>query len=63
MDEERIKTYEGRVTFIPKCSKCKRYVKADEYVYTNDIIGLKDQPNATCKKCGRVKMIFLGFFE
>jgi len=62
MEEERIITYEGGATFIPKCDKCGRYVKADEIIEVNDIVGLKNQPNATCKKCGRVKMNFIGFY-
>lgn len=53
-------TYEGGATFVPVCEKCGRYVKADDSVFTNDY-GLKDQPNATCKKCGRTKMLFEGF--
>lgn len=54
-----IKYGEG-ATFIRRCEICKRFVKADKTVFINDY-GLKDQPNATCSKHGRVKMIFLGF--
>ena len=53
--------YEGGATFIRVCSKCGRFVKADKTVFTNDETGLKSQPNATCKKCGRTTMPFLGF--
>lgn len=51
---------EDNATFIPVCEKCGRYVKADPAIFVNDY-GLKGQPNATCKKCGRTKMIFEGF--
>jgi hypothetical protein len=62
MEKERLVTYEGGAMFISKC-KCGRYVKADKTIETNDMVGLKEQPNATCKKCGRVKMNFIGFYE
>ena len=61
MENERIIIYEGGAMFVPKC-KCGRYVKADKSIETNDIAGLKDQQNATCKKCGRTKMNFIGFY-
>ena len=52
--------YESGATFVPKCEKCGRFVKPDKSVWTGDA-GLKDQPNATCSRCGRIKMIFEGF--
>lgn len=52
--------YEGDAVFIPVCVLCGRYIKADETIQVNDN-GLKDQPNATCSKCGRIKMLFEGF--
>lgn len=52
--------YEGGATFVRRCEKCKRFVKPDDAIWINEY-GLKDEPNATCKKCGRTKMIFLGF--
>lgn len=59
---EPIIQYETGATFVRKCSKCNRFVKADESIVTNRWTGgLKKQPNATCKKCGRVEMVFLGF--
>ena len=51
-----------KAQFIPVCEKCGRFVKADASIALNSY-GLADQPNATCKKCGRTKMIFEGFFE
>lgn len=52
---------EGKAVFVPVCEKCGRFVKADETIHVG-FLGLKDQPNGTCKKCGRIKMIFEGFF-
>jgi hypothetical protein len=50
----------GRATFVPVCEKCGRFVKADKTVkFADDTIA--NQPNATCKKCGRVQMLFEGF--
>jgi len=47
-------------TFIPVCQTCGRFVKADATVkFQGGTVA--DLPNATCKKCGRVKMIFEGF--
>lgn len=62
MDYEGDRTvcYEEGATFIPKCEICNRYVKADPTIRMNEH-GIKDEPNATCKKHGRVKMIFIGF--
>lgn len=52
---------EEDATFIRRCSRCNRFVKADKTIFTNEETGLKPGPNATCRKCGRVEMIFLGF--
>ena len=55
--------------FEPRCPKCGRMVKADKRMSYE----IKDktpswnpivtpvEPNATCKKCGRVAMNFLGW--
>lgn len=51
----------GTPVFIPVCEKCGRFVKADQTVEIN-YDGLKNQPNATCRKCGRIEMVFEGFF-
>ncbi len=56
----RRKVYGDGATFIPVCKKCGRFVKADKEIYANDY-GLLDAPNATCKKCGRTKMLFEGW--
>jgi len=59
--DERYIQYEEGVTFIPKCEQCGQYVVADKNIFVNDQTGLSDKPNATCKKCGRTHMIFMGF--
>lgn len=48
---------DGGLVCIPVCPKCGRYVKADNICYVND----DEKPNATCKKCGRVRMPDEGF--
>jgi hypothetical protein len=54
--------YDGGATFIPVCPKCGKFVKADDSVKTSEWDGrLSEEPNATCKKCGRVNMPFEGF--
>jgi len=52
----------GAGYFVRVCPKCGRYVKADDTIQVNDSVGVKPGPNATCSKCGRVKMPFLGFY-
>ena len=42
--------------FYRVCPKCGRYVKADDAVRIPEYAG--NEPNATCKKCGRVQMDF-----
>lgn len=47
-------------SFIPVCSTCGRFVKADATIrFKNETIA--DEPNATCSKCGRTQMLFEGF--
>lgn len=45
----------------PVCSKCGRFVRADESVMLAGEHQQPVEPNATCKKCGRVGMPFEGF--
>lgn len=47
---------EGTAYFLPVCTMCGRYVKMDSGIYWNEYQGVKDVPNATCSKCGRVKI-------
>ena len=56
-------SYEGGAMFVPVCPNCGRFVKADDSVMVNDWLGLAQQQNATCSKCGRVEMPFEGFFD
>jgi hypothetical protein len=52
--------------YVRICPKCGRFVKADDNVMgrgiDSDWIPAR-QPNATCKKCGRVEMPAEGFVE
>ena len=49
---------DGEAWFLPRCPKCGRIVKADKECYVDD--GTKS--NATCSKCGRIRMPFEGYF-
>ena len=53
--------YSNDAVFVPVCSYCGRFVKADSSILISER-GLVDQPNATCSKCGRIKMLFEGFY-
>lgn len=56
---------EDGATFIPVCEKCGRFVKPDELINFM-VCELEEkkylEPNATCKKCGRINMIFEGYY-
>ena len=54
---------EDGATFVPVCTKCGRFVKANKTILVSEGLGLKDEPNAVCKKCGPTKMLFEGFFS
>ena len=59
-EERRIVYGEEGATFVRRCEKCFRFVKADEKITfrgNGELVG----DNATCSKCGRTKMIFEGF--
>ena len=43
-------------SFFRVCPKCGRYVKADKATRIPEYQG--KEPNATCKRCGRVQMPF-----
>ena len=51
--------YEG-ATFIPACPTCGRFVKPDP-VIRFQAGTVAEGPNGTCKKHGRVAMLFAGF--
>jgi len=55
--------YDGGLQFVPVCKTCGRFVTADATVQVNGLEELVRQPNATCKKCGRVEMPFDGFMD
>lgn len=52
----------GDMVLLRRCPICYRFVKADETINYNESNGPADSPNATCKKHGRVKMEFMGFY-
>lgn len=58
-------TSEGTLSFVPVCPKCGRFVKADHFVvFSFEWTGRVIIPeNASCKKCGRVMMVFEGFID
>ena len=60
-DNEKYLMYESGAVFVRRCVICCKFVKPDDMIFTNDGIGLKDVPNATCKTHGRVQLIFMGF--
>jgi DNA-directed RNA polymerase subunit M/transcription elongation factor TFIIS len=56
----RIRYGDEGATFIPICEKCGKFVKPDKTIRDNGH-GPLNEPNATCKKCGRTKMLFEGY--
>ena len=56
-ENETYLQFEGGAMFVRRCETCYRFVKADETVLVND----RQANNATCSKCGRTKMIFIGY--
>ena len=59
----RIKYGDCGAQFLPVCGKCGRYVKPDETIRVNGEDEFIRTENATCKKCGRVEMIFEGYIH
>lgn len=51
----------GRAVFTPVCPICRRFVKADKSITVNHNGEFKETANATCSKCGRVEMPFMGY--
>ena len=55
--------YGEGATFVPVCETCGRFVKADATILFNGLGELTpDKPNATCSKCGRIELLFEGFY-
>lgn len=50
------------LAFIRLCPNCAKFVKADKEISITGEDQVKHQPNATCAKCGRVEMIFAGWW-
>lgn len=46
--------------FFRVCPKCGRFVKPDDASKYGEYLG--KEPNATCKKCGRVQMDFAWWY-
>lgn len=53
----------GFAQFVPVCIQCARFVKADGTITLDGEGRLVKKPNATCSKCGRIEMLFEGFFS
>jgi molybdenum cofactor biosynthesis enzyme MoaA len=47
---------EGTAIFLPVCQTCGRYVKMDKTIGWSQLNGLGPMKNATCKKCGRIRL-------
>ena len=65
MQHERMIAYDfggeiGAASFVPRCTKCGRYVKPG--LVRAGVGGIVHEPNAICKHCGPVEMEFIGFF-
>lgn len=50
------------LAFIRLCPNCGKFIKADDSVLVNGLEEVSKDPNATCSKCGRVTMIFDGWW-
>ena len=50
------------LAFVRLCPNCARFVSPDESVLVNGLDEVSKEPNANCSKCGRVTMIFDGWW-
>ena len=57
-----LKDGQGTIQFLPVCPNCGRYVKMDSSIKWNEGKGLSNEPNATCKKCGRIRLESEGIY-
>lgn len=55
--------YGNEALFIRVCPKCGRFVKGDAKIQLTAEGPPVQQPNASCRKCGRVQMPFEGYYE
>ena len=49
------------MTFVRRCETCNRFVKPCKRVKV-DGQGQPRGNNATCRKCGRTRMLFIGYY-
>ena len=66
MDSETpMVSYDSGATFERVCPICRRFVRADDVLTgkRNFADDYEFGPNATCGKCGRVTMGFVGWYE
>ena len=59
-DEKYIRYGEDGASFIRRCKKCMRFVKAPDSVFYNGLGEVKI-PKVNCSKCGETEMIFMGY--
>ena len=55
-------TDHGELYFLPVCPICSRYVKMDNIIKVNGMGRLSGECNATCKKCGRIRLESEGYY-
>ena len=61
IEEKRI-IYGDGATFIRRCARCCRFVKAPESMNFNGLEEYVEEDNAVCSKCGPTHLIFEGFY-
>jgi DNA-directed RNA polymerase subunit RPC12/RpoP len=60
-ENEKYVVYGEGATFVRRCAKCYRFVKAPETICLNPEESIK-KDNIECSKCGPTHLIFIGFF-
>jgi len=61
IEEKRI-VYGDGATFVRRCAKCSRFVKAPKTMCFGGVDGrLIEEDNTVCSKCGPTHLIFEGF--
>jgi len=59
----RLISYTGGALFNRTCPTCGRFVKPDATILVNGLDEIHPtEPNATCKRHGRVRMSFEGYY-
>jgi len=54
--------YDDGMTFIRRCKKCYRFVKAPDTMQCNGSGDYIETKNTVCSKCGPTSLIFVGWF-